>query len=204
MTDIENTKYITVKRDTNGEIEIFVGDKPATHYYEERIFLPEKVMEDFAWIQKQNPDIEEFHIISSKTPGKYFNSGNPSEERGPYAWCRIKLKNGFVGNWVFYFDAGSSAFCASFCADYCGSYVRGNATLRSTMFGSVAPQTETGAPDLIKKEPDVQLVTSVSKPETILKQKFQGIDLSELAGKSVELNGYEIIVRKIKQDIKQK
>lgn len=188
MTDIENTKYITVKRDTNGKIGIFVGGKPATHYYEQKICYPEGVKEDFAWMQKLNPEIEEFHIKSSKTRGVYAKSGNPSEEPGRYSWCCIKLKNGFEGVWVFHSDLGSSALCASDCAVVCGDYVRSNADFRSSLFGSVAPQPE----------------TSVSKPETILKQKFKGIDLAELAGKSVELNGYEIIVKKIKQDIKTK
>lgn len=149
MTEIENTKYITVKRDTNGEIEIFVGDKPATHYYGKEIYWPKTVIKNFAWMQKQNSDIEEFHIISSKTPGEYAKSGNPSEEPGRYAWCRIKLKNGFVGNWVFNFGNELSADCASNCAFLCGNRVRGYADCRSALFGSVAPQTETNA--LIRK-----------------------------------------------------
>lgn len=52
--------------------------------------------------------------------------------------------------------------------------------------------------------PNTPTSKPVPQPETTLKQKLQGTDLSALAGKTVKLNGYEIIIRKIAQDTKIK
>ncbi len=138
MANIPNTEYITVN--ANG---IFVGDKPATTYHGEKIWNIEYVKETFAWMQEQNPKIEEFHIGAFATCGKYAEVGNPSGEFGPNAWCRVKKKGAFASPWVFGFTRGSAAFCAFYCANYCSYYVRDHASFRSAVFGAAIDKGNT-------------------------------------------------------------
>ena len=136
MTEISNDRYITVKRDEKGEIVVLVGDKPATTYHGEKIWLIESVKKIFAWMQEQNPEIEEFHIGAFATRGKYAKVGNPSGEFGPNAWCRVKKKGSSSAPWVFY-DAYSSAdYCAYNCAGNCAYAVLHDADFRRAVFGS--------------------------------------------------------------------
>ena len=143
MTEISNDRYITVKRDEKGEIVVLVGDKPATTYHGEKIWLIESVKKIFAWMQEQNPEIEEFHIGAFATRGKYARVGNPSGEFGPNAWCRVKKKGSSRAPWVFYYTHGSAAHCASRCAYYCAYYVRGYASFRSAVLGSAIDKDNT-------------------------------------------------------------
>ena len=66
------------------------------------------------------------------------------------------------------------------------------------------PYTETSATDLIKKAPNIPTKKPVPQPEMNLKRRLQGTDLSKLAGKTVELNGYKIVIKKLAQDTKVK
>lgn len=119
MANIPNTEYITVKRDKNGQVGIFVGGKPATKYRGEYIYQADYVKDVFAWMQNQSPEIEEWHIGAFATAGKYAEVGNPSGNFGPNAWCRVKFKNGKLGAWVFRGTYSSAANCALDCAYYC-------------------------------------------------------------------------------------
>ncbi len=143
MTDIPNDRYITVKRDEKGEIVVLVGDKPATTYHGEKIWNIECVKEIFAWMQEQNPEIEEFHIGAFATRGKYAEVGNPSGKFGPNAWCRVKKKGSSRAPWVFLYTYGSAASCAYYCAAGCARYVRANASFRSVVLGSAIDKGNT-------------------------------------------------------------
>ena len=152
MTDIKNTEYITINKDG-----IFVGGKPATRYHGEKIYNIEYVKEIFAWMQEQNPEIEEFHIGAFATRGKYAKVGNPSGAFGPNAWCRVKKKGSSSASWVFNRTYDSAPDCADLCAYYCASNVRGNADFRSAVFGSATDKGNT-------KNDNVQSVSK--KPKT--------------------------------------
>ena len=120
MVDIPNTEYITVKRDENGAVDVFVGGKPATHYRGAEISDINYVKNTFVWMQEQNPNITELHVLSSKTSGGYAKVGNPSSTHGRYAWCRVKNNDGKLGGWVFTCEYVSAAFsCVLLCVRLC-------------------------------------------------------------------------------------
>ena len=136
MTEIPNDKYITVKRNADGEIVVLVGDKPATEYHGREIYDIEYVKKTFAWMQEQNPEIEEFHIGAFATAGEYAEAGNPDGKFGRNAWCRVKKKGASAAPWVFYHTSGSAGNCAYLCAYLCASGVRDYASFRSAVLGS--------------------------------------------------------------------
>ncbi|MBP9999589.1 MAG: hypothetical protein KBT14_02745, partial [Proteobacteria bacterium] len=144
MNNIDETgmptgAYITVN--ANG---IFIDGKPARKYLGYNIWDVPYIKEFFAWMQGQNPDIEEFHIGAFETPGEFARSGNPSSGFGPHAWCRLKFKNGKYGAWVFYDTYGSAAFCANDCAYRCAGYVRSRTGFCTAVFN--APIDKTSQP----------------------------------------------------------
>ena len=130
MANIPNTEYITVKRDENGQVGIFVGGKPATTYRGVKINDINYVKNTFAWIQKHYQNITELHVLSSETSGYFATVGNPSPEHGRYAWCRVKNNDGKLGGWVFAHAYTSAADCAYICAISCAYTVRANAAFR--------------------------------------------------------------------------
>lgn len=187
MNDIPNTEFITVKRDDKGRVGVFVGGKPATHYRGQEIYRIEYVQFVFEWMQKKNPNIAEFHIMSSKTNGEYAKTGNPSAEHGPSAWCRIVLKDGTTTDWVFHYTYGSAADCANACAYACAFSVRANASFRQALLGSAI---------------DKQNVNPMAKSKNPEIEKLKTVDFSKLPKSPIELNGYEIVVRKLKTHTK--
>ena len=136
MADIPNTEYITVKRDENGAVDVFVGGKPATDYRGVKIYEINYVKNTFAEIQELNPNITELHVLSSKTSGGYAMVGNPSPEHGRYTWCRVKNNDGKLGGWVFALARTSAWDCAYRCADRCAYYVRADAAFRRAVLGT--------------------------------------------------------------------
>ena len=184
MVDIPNTEYITVKRDENGAVGIFVGGKPATTYRGVEIAWIECLCEHFEAIQKMHPDIMEMHALSSETSGKYSMVGNPSPEHGRYAWCRVKNNDGKLGGWVFDGAHTSASDCASYCAYGCALNVRANAAFwRAVLVTAFDKQ-------------NVETNSAV-KPENPEIEKLKAVDFSKLPKSPIELNGYEIIVKKI-------
>ena len=190
MANIPNTEYITVKRDENGAVDVFVGGKPATHYRGVEIYDINYVKNIFAWIQEQNPNITELHVLSSRTLGEYARVGNPSPEHGRYAWCRVKNNDGKLGGWVFDYAYTSATDCAYNCAYLCAGYVRAYAAFRRAVLGTA----------LDKQNVETN---SVAKPENPEIEKLKAVDLSKLVGKTVQFNGYVVTVRKI-TETKQK
>ena len=136
MAVIPDTEYITVKRDENGAVDVFVGGKPAIKYRGEDICGMQSVKNMFAGIQEQNPNITELHVLSSKTSGGYCMVGNPSPERGRYAWCRVKNNDGKLGGWGFCSTYTSATDCANDCAFNCARNVRADAAFRRAVLGT--------------------------------------------------------------------
>ena len=183
MANIPNTEYITVN--ANG---IFVGGKPATTYRGQKTYDTDYVKYNtdymkkvFAWMQKQNPEIEEFHIGAFKTRGERAKPGNPNGVFGPNAWCRVKFKNGKLGAWVFRYTSGSAASCAYACANDCAYDVRDYASFRSAVLGAV-----------IDKQNSRQ-------KQNALTNALKDTDLSKFVG-THKIGAYEIVVRKSGQN----
>ena|GEM_PF-4286149 len=133
MLVMPDAEYITVKRDENGQVGIFVGGKPATHYRGVNIYDINYVKDIFAWIQEQNPNITELHVLSSKTWGKFakVGNGNPSFEHGENAWCRVKNNDGKLGDWVFCDEC-----CVNLCALNCARYLRWHPAFQRAVLGT--------------------------------------------------------------------
>ncbi len=138
MSNVPNTEYITVNK--NG---VFVGGKPATTYHGEKIWNIDEVKMVFAWMQKQNPEIDEFHIGAFESLGGDAKPGNPDGAFGPNAWCRVKKKGSFRAPWVFNGTFSSAADCANYCADYCASCIRLHASFQSAVLGSAIDKGNT-------------------------------------------------------------
>ena len=128
MADIPNTEYITINKDG-----IFVGGKPATHYHGRKIAFVDGVNDDFAEMQKNYPQIAEFHVGAFEKLGIFRCQGKPSEKFGPNSWCRVKLQDGRVGPWVFSNTYSSDSACARNCAFYCGHHVVNYFVMRSSL-----------------------------------------------------------------------
>ncbi len=173
MTDISNTEYITVNKDG-----IFVGGKPATTYHGEKIRNIDEVKIVFAWMQEQNPEIEDFHVGAFESLGGWAKPGNPDGAFGPKAWCRVKKKGSSPAPWVFGYAYSSAADCADYCAYFCAVYVRSYASFRSAVFGK-------------------QNVNPMAKPQNQELKKLEQVDFSKLPKSPIELNGYRILVEKI-------
>ena len=180
MTDIKNTQYITINKDG-----IFVGGKPATTYCGEKIRFSNGVRESFADIQRLNKNVAELHVLSSETFGEYAKVGNPSGNHGRTAWCRVKFENGNLGAWVCLETRGSAAYCANVCANFCARHVRLRASFRSAVFGAVDKENTKTAIQPEKKSQNPEL------------KKLEQVDFSKLPKSPIELNGYEIVVRKL-------
>ena len=181
MTEIPNDRYITVKRDEKGEIVVLVGGKPTTTYRGEEIYNTSFVKRVFAWMQEQNPEIEEFHIGAFATLGQFAQTGNLSGNHGRNAWCRVKFKNGKLGAWVFAYTSGSAAHCAYNCAFVCASYVRVSASFRSAVLDAANEKQNS------------------RQKQNALTNALKDTDLSKLIG-THKIGAYEIVVRKSGQN----
>ena len=154
--------------------DVFVGGKPAIKYRGVEIAYIEDLWEQFEAIQKMHPDITEMHTLSSETRGEYGVVGNPSTKHGPNAWCRAKFNNGRVSPWVLNMWYDSLNQCASLCAYQCLDSFRISAQMRSA---------------------------ALNTPDHMI-EVLQEVDLSKCVGKPVQINGYEIVVRKIAEKTK--
>ena len=128
MTDILDTKYITINKDG-----VFVGGQPTISYYEQQICQFYSLGDTFAAIQAQNPEMQELHVGAFRTPGDLGETGNPSGVFGKYSWCRVKLFDGRLGPWVGNGMYSSASSCAAKSAAICVSRVRGNPAMRSSL-----------------------------------------------------------------------
>ena len=110
-----NKGYITIT--SNG---YFIDGQPTNYYRSELIRVPEKEYTSFVFtkfLHKQG--IQEIHALTSKTNGTCLNAGNPSGKHGRNIWCRVKMIDGTIGNWIFAKKAADSKIAAFYCIKYC-------------------------------------------------------------------------------------
>ena len=138
MAEIPNDRYITVKRNADGDIVVLVGEKNATTYHGEEIWKIGYVKETFAWMQEQNPEIEEWHIGEFATAGEYAKAGNPDgdEDWAFNTWCGVKKKNSSAAHWVFLTTRTlGGAHKTNICASHCANFVRYIEEFRAAVLG---------------------------------------------------------------------
>ena len=153
-TDIPNTEYLTITQ--NG---VFIDGKSVTHYRGEEIFGREYVKIVFRCFQQIHPEIAELHVLASETEGKFDNYGTPSPKTGPHAWCRIKLKDAQIFDWVY---AGSNYTstdrCIKNCAHACAFQIDANAAFCETlMMGTIRDERVCYGDKLTKNIPASEL-----------------------------------------------
>ncbi len=119
MVVMPDTEYVTIRRGRGGMVDVFVGGEPATRYCGKIIYDIDYVKSKFAWMQGKNPNIVEFHILSSETSGYFATVGNPSFTHGLNAWCRVKNGKGQLSGWFFCRPYVSATDCAYACARSC-------------------------------------------------------------------------------------
>lgn len=114
MKDIPNTKYVTINQ--NG---YFTGGHRAKRYRSTKIWsTPEYVSYVFKnHLQKRG--IKEIHALTSKKSGIRLEPGFPSKQHGRNLWCRVKMNDGTLGNWVFCAPACSPVVAAHYIVKYC-------------------------------------------------------------------------------------
>jgi hypothetical protein len=128
-------------------------------------------------MQREKPEVKELHVGAFKTKGACAETGNPTKEFGPNAWCRVKLSDGRVGPWVFWRTYNSAANCAVFGAYACCNSVRHGFGISSAVL-------------------EFAKANKADAKKSDLKQMLANVDLAEFVGKQVELNGYVITVQK--------
>jgi hypothetical protein len=147
---------------------VFVGGKPATHYRGVKMGSDSWERESFYVIQARYPNVMEIHVLSSKTCGVYAKAGNPSAETGPNVWCRVKFTSGHIGSWVLRNKFESgNDFCAENCLYVCMAELDLGKDFRNAVFGA-------NLFDALKTS-----------------------DLSVFVNNPLQINGYEIVVRKL-------
>lgn len=207
MEYIPDTEYITINK--NG---FFIGGKKVighnnveklkpTKFHGHEIRAMDAFGDDFdSWFEyarKKIPTLEEIHSGAFDTKGERYQIGQPSGKLGKTVWCRIKLNGKDATNnpWVLYSDS--------------------IAVWDAVLYGGMFALKDFYKPEFVSallnaantdsKKIDQPQKTNLSENDTSitdLKQRLQNIDLSELVGKTVELNGYKIMIRKIAQNTK--
>ena len=128
MTDIPNTRHITINKDG-----VFVNGQHTRSYNGSQIHFIESVKSQFAEIQRQYPELQELHVGAFETAGIFATSGNPSGNFGRNAWVRVKMSDGRLGPWVFSDPYGSTFECAAHCAHDCVCIINYYSAMRSAM-----------------------------------------------------------------------
>ena len=147
---------------------VFVGGKPATHYRGVKMGSDSWECESFCAIQARYPNVMEIHVLSSKTCGVYAKAGNPSAETGPNVWCRVKFTSGHIGSWVLRNKFKSgNDFCAENCLYVCMAELCLEEDFRNAVFGAK------------------------------LFDALKTSNLSVFVNNPLQINGYEIVVKKL-------
>lgn len=150
---------------------IFVGGKPTNRYAGETIENIPNALTSFATLQKQHPDVKELHMLASDTCWCHGYYGDPSTMFGPNAWCRVVFNDDITGRWVLNRRFNSAPECARLGLSDCVNFVL------PYPYGSYGQ--------------------AVLNKSAALVQALEENDVSKFDGKSVKLNGYEIVVRKL-------
>ncbi len=174
MQNIKNTDYITINKDG-----MFIEGKPTTHYLGEKMLFQPDALDLFKQIQQLNNGIQELQVLSSETMGERAEIGNPSEIKGKYSWCRIKLTDGTVGKWVCCDKYRTLKSCSRKSVYFCALNVLHDKKLQYSLFR-----------------------TTLSKPkiEDIAAQKIRNVDFSKISNmKTIQINGFDIVILKQKR-----
>jgi hypothetical protein len=95
--------YVTITKDG-----YFIGRRPTDYYRSVQIVMPRKdLVYDYFTEYLEERGIQEIHALTSKTRGTYLKPGKPSRKNGKTIWCRVKMVDGTVGNWVCVHNACS-------------------------------------------------------------------------------------------------
>lgn len=107
--------YVTITKDG-----YFIGRRPTDYYRSVQIVMPRKdYIYYFFTKHLEERGIQEIHALTSKTRGTYLKPGKPSRKNGKTIWCRVKMVDGTVGNWVCVYNAYSVKVAALFCIKCC-------------------------------------------------------------------------------------
>lgn len=118
MGNVLDTEYVTATKDGR-----FIGGQPTDEY--RRVSIPTS-REHIRFVFEKcisSQGIQEIHCLTSETGGVEGKSGNPSGKHGANIWCRIKLVNGEIGNWVLLRTLSSPDEAAIYCVKICVNYV---------------------------------------------------------------------------------
>lgn len=107
-SDISNKRYITIDN-----MSSYVGDKEyKTTYYGYKLQLP-YMLYAFNQIKEIDSDIQELHILSSKTSQDLFF---PSSHKGRNVWWRFKTVNN-ISPWFFEYQTKTVSECLQLCTN---------------------------------------------------------------------------------------
>ncbi len=105
------SKYITITKDG-----YFIDRRPTDYYRSVQIVMPSKdLLYDYFTKYLEERGIQEIHALTSKTRGTFLKPGKPSRKNGKTIWCRVKMVDGTVGNWVCVKNCYSTKIAALFC-----------------------------------------------------------------------------------------
>ena len=123
------SKYITVTQDG------YFIDRRSTDYYRSVLIVMPSKDDLYFYFTKylKEQEIQEIHALTSKTRGVYCTPGKPSGKNGKNIWCRVKMIDGTVGNWVYVTNTYSPKMAALFCIKSCVDNVVADAELRKAL-----------------------------------------------------------------------
>ena len=109
------SKYVTITKDG-----YFIGRRPTDYHRSVQIVMPSKdLLYDYFTKYLEERGIQEIHALTSKTRGTYLKPGKPSRKNGKTIWCRVKMVDGTVGNWICVQNVYSVKMAALFCIKCC-------------------------------------------------------------------------------------
>ena len=209
MEYIPDTEYVTINK--NG---FFIGGKKVigmnntkesepTKFHRCGISAMDAFGEGFClWFEcakSQIPMLEEIHVGAFDTEGELYQIGYPSGKLGKNVWCRIKLsceEDVTTNPWVLHHDSFALWHAISHIGDYALKDITNRPEFRSALLK--AANTDSKKIEQPQKtnlsENDISIAD--------LKQRLQSVDFAKLVGKTVDLNGYKIMIRKIAQNTK--
>ena len=107
--------YVTITKDG-----YFIGRRPTDYYRSVQIVMPSKDLLYYYFTEcLEERGIQEIHALTSKTRGTYLKPGKPSRKNGKTIWCRVKMIDGTVGNWICVQNVYSVKMAVLFCIKCC-------------------------------------------------------------------------------------
>ena len=111
MGTVSDTEYVRATKDG-----FFIEGQPTKTYRGVLIHTPPEDYVPYILTKYlQQRGIQEIHCLTSETCGTKYKPGNPSGKHGANIWCRIKMIDETIGDWVFFDTACSSQVAALYC-----------------------------------------------------------------------------------------